>query len=132
MPLMGKKIIKITCGSLHNCALTDSGEVYTWGWGISGVLGHGDRRFQLFPRVIGRLRGERIIHISASAHLSMAVTASAPSTFALDFKNFVNKPAFGDLKFLILGKQIDAHKVIVFSRCPALLQQIKRSKKTPN
>jgi len=65
----------------------------------------------------------------------MAVMASAATTFALDFKNLVNKSTFADLKFLIQGKEIDAHKVIVFSRCPALLKEIlnvKNKQETPD
>lgn len=45
-----QKFISVTCGSLHNVALTDSGEVYSWGWGVEGALGHGNRHFQYAPR----------------------------------------------------------------------------------
>ncbi|CAI9572907.1 unnamed protein product [Staurois parvus] len=33
---------KISCGSRHTAAVTCSGELYTWGWGRYGQLGHGD------------------------------------------------------------------------------------------
>ncbi|NWV81502.1 RCCD1 protein, partial [Dasyornis broadbenti] len=32
----------ISCGSRHTAAITRGGELYTWGWGKYGQLGHGD------------------------------------------------------------------------------------------
>ncbi|CAH2274177.1 Hypothetical predicted protein [Pelobates cultripes] len=34
--------LKISCGSRHTASVTRSGELYTWGWGRYGQLGHGD------------------------------------------------------------------------------------------
>lgn len=36
------KIIKVSCGELHCIALTDSNQVFTWGCGEHGRLGHND------------------------------------------------------------------------------------------
>ncbi|KAM4013064.1 RCC1 domain-containing protein 1 isoform 2-T2 [Anomaloglossus baeobatrachus] len=33
---------KVSCGSRHTAAVTRSGELFTWGWGKYGQLGHGD------------------------------------------------------------------------------------------
>ncbi|XP_044149086.1 RCC1 domain-containing protein 1 isoform X2 [Bufo gargarizans] len=35
---------KIGCGSRHTAALNRCGELYTWGWGKYGQLGHGDTK----------------------------------------------------------------------------------------
>ncbi|XP_018425374.1 PREDICTED: RCC1 domain-containing protein 1 [Nanorana parkeri] len=35
---------KISCGSRHTAAVTCSGELYTWGWGRYGQLGHEDMK----------------------------------------------------------------------------------------
>ena len=35
-------LVQITCGWSHTVALTDGGELYTWGNGDHGKLGHGD------------------------------------------------------------------------------------------
>ncbi|KAM3920533.1 RCC1 domain-containing protein 1 [Leptodactylus fuscus] len=35
---------KVSCGSRHTAAVTRSGELYTWGWGKYGQLGHGDNK----------------------------------------------------------------------------------------
>eukprot|EP01124_Arcella_intermedia_P012336 TRINITY_DN18701_c0_g1_i1.p1 TRINITY_DN18701_c0_g1~~TRINITY_DN18701_c0_g1_i1.p1 ORF type:complete len:600 (-),score=178.46 TRINITY_DN18701_c0_g1_i1:23-1624(-) len=118
------KVIKLSCGAMHNCAITETGDVFTWGWGISGVLGHGDRRLQIYPRIITNLKGEKIINISASLHLTIAVTASASTTWASDFLPVFSKSLFTDIEFLVQGKVVKAHKAIIYARCPALWQEI--------
>ncbi len=40
--LRGKTVTRIACGSKHSLALTDAFEVFSWGLGSSGQLGHGD------------------------------------------------------------------------------------------
>ena len=37
--LTGKKIVKIFCGSAHSAAITEQGELYTWGKGSRKLLG---------------------------------------------------------------------------------------------
>ena len=40
--LAGKAVAEVSCGILHVLARDESGDVYTWGDGSSGQLGHGD------------------------------------------------------------------------------------------
>lgn len=68
------KIIQISCGGLHTLALSNSHEVYSWGRGEGGQLGHepktidrtkdGDA-FITVPRVIESLQGHKILQITA-------------------------------------------------------------------
>lgn len=39
--LAGKQVVQIACGSTHSAAVTSEGELYTWGRGNYGRLGHG-------------------------------------------------------------------------------------------
>ena len=39
--LAGKQVVQIACGSSHSAAVTSEGELYTWGRGTYGRLGHG-------------------------------------------------------------------------------------------
>lgn len=58
--LKSRRIRDIACGSSHSAALTSSGELYTWGLGEYGRLGHGDNATQLKPKmVITRAHGAR-------------------------------------------------------------------------
>lgn len=48
----GKHIKDIACGSAHSAAITSNGELYTWGLGSNGQLGHGDIATQTRPRQV--------------------------------------------------------------------------------
>lgn len=50
--LKSRRIRDIACGSSHSAALTSSGELYTWGLGEYGRLGHGDNATQLKPKMV--------------------------------------------------------------------------------
>ena len=45
-------IKQISCGYEHSAALNDSGELYTWGQGQGGILGHGDLENQPTPKKV--------------------------------------------------------------------------------
>lgn len=38
----GKKIISVACGDKHTVCVTEDGNVYSWGYGKMGALGHND------------------------------------------------------------------------------------------
>ena len=46
----GFRIRDVAAGSNHSAAVTSSGELYTWGLGEYGRLGHGDNLTQLTPK----------------------------------------------------------------------------------
>jgi len=50
--LKSVKIVKICCGFNHCVALSDTGDVYTWGFGGYGRLGHKEQKDEFLPRKI--------------------------------------------------------------------------------
>ena len=42
--LAGRRVVQVACGHQHSVALTLRGEVWSWGRGDHGRLGHGDSR----------------------------------------------------------------------------------------
>ena len=50
--LAGKRITCIAAGGAHSAAVTVEGEVWTWGRGRSGRLGHGDTKSQVLPKLV--------------------------------------------------------------------------------
>jgi hypothetical protein len=42
-------IVAVACGRHHTVALSADGDVYSWGWGKAGQLGHGNRYDQPLP-----------------------------------------------------------------------------------
>ena len=113
-------VFRISCGSLHNCAITVNGDCYSWGWGASGCLGHGDTRFKLIPQQIIALKGEEIISVSCAWKHTLFVKKASDSTFALDYEPFVNNISYSDLIYVVEGRPIYCHKALIFSRCEYL------------
>lgn len=65
--LHGLEINDIACGGAHSAAITASGQVYTWGKGRYGRLGHGDSEDQLKPKLVEALLGYRVIDIACGS-----------------------------------------------------------------
>lgn len=42
----------IACGGAHSAAISSSGQLFTWGKGRYGRLGHGDSEDQLKPKLV--------------------------------------------------------------------------------
>ena len=62
--LKSKRVRDISCGSSHSAAITSSGELFTWGCGEYGRLGHGDNATQLRPKQVKALASKRIVQVS--------------------------------------------------------------------
>ena len=57
----GKHVVQIACGSTYSAAITAEGELYTWGRGNYGRLGHG----WLFTHTHTHTQ----IHLSTDTHI---------------------------------------------------------------
>ncbi|CAM8895502.1 unnamed protein product [Rhodiola kirilowii] len=92
--LSNTSIELVACGEYHSCAVTLSGDLYTWGDGTYnfGLLGHGNQVSHWVPkRVIGPLEGIHVSYISCGPWHTAVVT-SAGQLFT-----------FGDGTFGVLG-----------------------------
>ncbi|XP_054820563.1 PH, RCC1 and FYVE domains-containing protein 1 isoform X2 [Prosopis cineraria] len=84
----------IACGEYHTCAISTSGDLFTWGDGAynAGLLGHGSDVSHWIPkRVTGPLEGLQVLHISCGTWHSALATSNG--------KLFT----FGDGTFGVLG-----------------------------
>lgn len=63
----------ISCGPWHTAAVTFTGQLFTFGDGSFGVLGHGDRSSNFIPREVEALRGLRTTRVACSVWHTAAV-----------------------------------------------------------
>uniref|UniRef100_A0A2C9K806 HECT-type E3 ubiquitin transferase n=1 Tax=Biomphalaria glabrata TaxID=6526 RepID=A0A2C9K806_BIOGL len=65
--LSGKHIVQICAGSTYSAAISSSGELYTWGRGNYGRLGHGSSEDQCYPNLVAALKGHRVIDVACGS-----------------------------------------------------------------
>lgn len=68
--------VAIATGDSHTLLLTDYGDVYTFGRGSEGQLGHAQRSDEINPRLVSALRHETVQAIACGSSTSYAVTTS--------------------------------------------------------
>jgi len=70
---------QVVCGENHGVALTESGEIWTWGWGgfvlQVGSLGHGQIKDSPLPKQIVPFSEAPIVQIAAGDHHTLALDA---------------------------------------------------------
>lgn len=52
--LRGVEVVDIAAGGAHSACITASGELFTWGKGRYGRLGHGDSEDHLKPKLVSQ------------------------------------------------------------------------------
>jgi E3 ubiquitin-protein ligase HERC2 len=59
--LLGKHVREVACGSGYSAAISSNGELFTWGRGDMGQLGHGDTQSHSKPKQVQGLSGKRCV-----------------------------------------------------------------------
>ncbi|XP_051189657.1 RCC1 domain-containing protein RUG3, mitochondrial [Lolium perenne] len=72
--LKNVRVIQVACGGYHSLALTDEGEVLSWGHGGHGQLGHPTIQNHRVPLAIKALSEERIVYIACGGSTSAAIS----------------------------------------------------------
>ena len=68
-------VVEVSAGLLHSALLDDDGDVWTWGFGVSGRLGHGDTAQVDAPKKVAALDGVEIVNVEMGGGASFAVDA---------------------------------------------------------
>ncbi|GBG59421.1 hypothetical protein CBR_g38446 [Chara braunii] len=72
-PLDGLRVTQVACGPWHTAAVTSNGQLFTFGDGTFGALGHGDRSNAALPREVEALKGSRVIKVACGVWHTAAV-----------------------------------------------------------
>ncbi|KAI9994239.1 hypothetical protein PInf_016807 [Phytophthora infestans] len=81
-PLLHKRIVQVACGASHSFALAEDGDVFSWGIGRSGALGHGlnvhEQTFDtvMSPMEVLALKGRRVVQIACGDSHTAALLQS--------------------------------------------------------
>jgi alpha-tubulin suppressor-like RCC1 family protein len=79
------RVSSIGCGRWHTLIVVEGGDLYTFGSGSSGQLGHGDvEEMTQFPRRVEPLVGVPIMTVAAGSLHSLALTRNG-RIFAFGF-----------------------------------------------
>ncbi|KAI6694119.1 hypothetical protein NL676_021829 [Syzygium grande] len=71
--LVGEFVEEISCGAFHVAVLTSRSEVYTWGRGANGRLGHGDIDDRKIPTMVEALRDRHVKNISCGSNFTASI-----------------------------------------------------------
>uniref|UniRef100_A0A8C9FG60 BTB domain-containing protein n=1 Tax=Pavo cristatus TaxID=9049 RepID=A0A8C9FG60_PAVCR len=128
--LQNKVVVNIACGQMCSMAVVENGEVYVWGYNGNGQLGLGSSGNQPTPCRIAALQGIRVqrvcvmfaiipifIHFMCLIPISTKLWPDDHLTVAQSLKKEFDNPETADLKFLVDGKYIHVHKVLLKIRC---------------
>ena len=127
---------QITCGWSHSVALTSKGEVFTWGNGDHGKLGHGSGKKVSTPQLVEKLVGQKVVRVASyNEHTACLIEPhsvttgggsrrAAPGTmvpisagFLHDMKEMVNDEEYSDVTFVVEGRPVYALRAVLAKRC---------------
>ncbi|KAG6578904.1 PH, RCC1 and FYVE domains-containing protein 1, partial [Cucurbita argyrosperma subsp. sororia] len=72
-PLEGLQVTSVTCGPWHTALVTSMGQLFTFGDGTFGALGHGERENISYPKEVESLSGLRTIAVACGVWHTAAV-----------------------------------------------------------
>ncbi|GMI95943.1 hypothetical protein like AT4G14368 [Hibiscus trionum] len=71
--LVGEFVEEISCGAYHVAVLTSRSEVFTWGKGANGRLGHGDVEDRKTPTLVEGLKDMHVKNISCGLNFTSSI-----------------------------------------------------------
>ncbi|KAF2302394.1 hypothetical protein GH714_036157 [Hevea brasiliensis] len=71
--IAGSFVEEIACGSYHVAVLTSKAEVYTWGKGSNGQLGHGDNEDRNTPTHVDFLKDKHVKSIACGSNFTAII-----------------------------------------------------------
>ncbi|KNA09842.1 hypothetical protein SOVF_149880 [Spinacia oleracea] len=83
-PLEGRHVSFASCGPWHTAIILSTGQLFTFGDGTFGVLGHGDRISYSVPREVEALKGQRALRVACGAWHTAAIVDKLETEASFD------------------------------------------------
>ncbi|VDN50575.1 unnamed protein product [Dracunculus medinensis] len=83
--LSGEKIVNIACGNHHSVAVSDKGDIFTWGRNSHGQLGIGNNINQEIPSKVGGQLVNRFVKAASCGQNNTMVLTGAGEVFSWGF-----------------------------------------------
>eukprot|EP00887_Chlorella_sp_A99_P006935 scaffold2.g6935.t1 len=64
---------QVSCGPFHCAAVAADGQLFTWGEGFGGKLGHGDQVCRAHPTLVSALAGARVLEVACGVWHTAAI-----------------------------------------------------------
>jgi len=120
--LEGRTMERVYCANQVTFCIASDGALFSWGQGQYGTLGHGSYDDVLVPTQVQAFQSLRVVDLFLKH--SDAVALVDPTTLAkTDMMTLgqacstsLNDREFSDVTFMVQGKPIHAHKVILVQR----------------
>jgi len=122
--------MKIACGCYHSVILSEDHEVFTFGRGNHGQLGHGSIFESRIPKQVAGLLGKRAVKIAAGFYHTVILvdqrTGKEPGSLSVALEKLLKNTSRADVIFMVEGKEIYGHRCIIYARCKELDILIKK------
>lgn len=92
--LAGQVVVQVTCGSYHTAAVSGNGDLFTWGGGMYGKLGHGNEMGHSTPKRVEALTGLAVSQIACGSRHTVAVVSNGALYSWGDKEVRMNDPIF--------------------------------------
>lgn len=97
----------LSCGAVFTVGLDEAGNLHSWGWNDSGVLGHGFNHFSSSAMQITSIGksfdGCRVLSVSAGSKHVIVLTQTQGNPWALTFKSLLEAAPYADLQLHVDG-----------------------------
>jgi len=104
------QVIRISCGWSHSMCIDSLGQVYTWGKGADGRLGHSDESDQLVPKLVDFFGEKKSFDISGGYYHSAVVIEDTLYTFGWNEFGQCGFPNSHNLTQVLYPRKVDALK----------------------
>ena len=99
MSFRSAKPCKVRCGSFHSMFITEGGDLWTWGRGDSGQLGHGTTKNEPVPKIVEHFASKMWVSDAAGGDSHTIVCVDTGGTWGLqemsNYKNFQRRVTCG-------------------------------------